>query len=52
MFTGPAAPSSAWFPILPFFGKPHPVDCWYTARTSGGTAALVNNGKLTCESGA
>jgi branched-chain amino acid transport system substrate-binding protein len=42
-----------WSPPLTFTaGKPHPVDCWYTARTQGGTAALTNSGKLTCEAGA
>lgn len=32
-------------------GKPHTVDCWFTARVQNGTPSLVDNGKLSCESG-
>lgn len=32
-------------------GKPHSVDCWYTARLRNGTPTLVDNGKLTCSHG-
>lgn len=29
-------------------GKPHSVDCWYTASTTNGKSSLIKNGKLTC----
>ena len=32
-------------------GKPHPVDCWFTARVQGGTPKLIDNGKVTCVGG-
>ncbi len=42
-----------WSPPLTFkAGKPHPVDCWFTARVHNGQASLVDGGKLTCEKGA
>lgn len=37
-------------PLTYTAGKPHPVDCWYTAKVTGGKAALVNDGKTTCQS--
>ena len=41
-----------WSPPLTFTaGKPHPVDCWFTARVQGGKPAMANNGKLTCQKG-
>jgi branched-chain amino acid transport system substrate-binding protein len=42
-----------WSPPLTFAaGKPHPIDCWFTGRVTNGVPELVNNGKLTCSSGA
>lgn len=39
-----------WSPPLTFAsGKPHPVNCWYTAHVQNGRADIVNSGKLTCE---
>jgi len=29
-------------------GKPHPIDCWFTARVINGVPTLVNGGKTTC----
>ena len=29
-------------------GKPHNVDCWYTARIRNGTPEVMNNSKVTC----
>jgi branched-chain amino acid transport system substrate-binding protein len=30
-------------------GKPHPVDCWFTAKVENGTVGIVNNGQVSCE---
>lgn len=32
-------------------GKPHPVNCWFTARVKSGKPMLANTGKLTCKNG-
>jgi len=32
-------------------GKPHLVDCWFTARVTNGVPTVTNNGQVTCESG-
>lgn len=41
-----------WSPPLTFTpGKPHPVNCWFTARVSNGVPSLLDNGHLTCSSG-
>ncbi len=32
-------------------GKPHAVDCWFTARVQGGVTSVQNNGQVTCEHG-
>jgi branched-chain amino acid transport system substrate-binding protein len=32
-------------------GKPHPVDCWFTAKVINGQVTVANNGQVTCESG-
>lgn len=32
-------------------GKPHTVDCWYTARLQNGKPTLANGGKVTCKRG-
>ncbi|MBO0730660.1 MAG: hypothetical protein J2P57_15495, partial [Acidimicrobiaceae bacterium] len=32
-------------------GKPHLVDCWFTARVQNGTPAVANNGQVTCQKG-
>lgn len=46
---GPATASGPVIPPLTFTGgKPHPVDCWYTAHVAGGKAILSNGGKYTC----
>jgi branched-chain amino acid transport system substrate-binding protein len=38
-----------WAPPLTFpAGKPHPIDCWYTARMNNGGPTLVNGGKVSC----
>ena len=33
-------------------GKPHTVDCWFTARVQGGVTSVQDNGQVTCEQGA
>ncbi len=41
-----------WSPPLTFVaGQPHKVDCWFVARLQNGTPALVDSGKLSCQSG-
>jgi branched-chain amino acid transport system substrate-binding protein len=41
-----------WTPPLTFTaGKPHPIDCWYTARLQNGAAVVANGGKMTCMNG-
>jgi branched-chain amino acid transport system substrate-binding protein len=40
-----------WAPPLTFSpGKPHPIDCWFTARVQNGVPSMVNGGKVTCAS--
>jgi branched-chain amino acid transport system substrate-binding protein len=40
-----------WSPPLNFpAGQPHPIKCWFTAHLQNGTAALANNGQLSCQS--
>jgi branched-chain amino acid transport system substrate-binding protein len=31
-------------------GKPHSIDCWFTAEVKDGTAQMTNNGSTTCSS--
>lgn len=41
-----------WAPPLTFTaGKANPVDCWFTSHVKDGTPSLVDNGKVSCESG-
>lgn len=38
-----------WSPPLTFpAGKPHPIDCWFTAHVSNGVPVLTNNGSVSC----
>jgi branched-chain amino acid transport system substrate-binding protein len=41
-----------WYSPLTFTpGQPHPANCWFTARVQNSTPALLNNGKVTCQTG-
>ena len=32
-------------------GRPHPIDCWFTARVHNGVTSLMNKGQVTCQEG-
>lgn len=39
-------------PLTFVAGKPHNIDCWFTARVNNGVPSLENGGKVSCTSGA